>query len=225
MDQLPPMPGTQESKATGLKGLVEPQGVVGDHRPVRVGVIATAASPFLAPEAAAPSAPTTEASVPTEAPAAAAPEPTEASEPRKPPSLSTPSASRTPSSPRRTTLSFSAFSKTGLIDQLSSKYGDGFPKADAVFAVNHISENWKRTGSQVREGLPELQFVQLSGAYRPVGVQVRRWIHPLAGCIRSQPDRGLRMVPPMGAVARPFDSCRGHPCLSCPDDAGHAGVT
>src|SRR5205809_5490895 len=39
-------------------------------------------------------------------------------------------------------LSSQAFSYTGLISQLSSKYGEGFAKADAVFAVNHIQVNW-----------------------------------------------------------------------------------
>lgn len=41
-------------------------------------------------------------------------------------------------------LDYSAFSRVGLIDQLSSKYGDGFPKADAVFAVNHIKVDWNQ---------------------------------------------------------------------------------
>jgi hypothetical protein len=35
-----------------------------------------------------------------------------------------------------------AFSRTGLIQQLSSKYGEGFSKADATFAVNHIDVDW-----------------------------------------------------------------------------------
>jgi hypothetical protein len=39
-------------------------------------------------------------------------------------------------------LNYSGFSRTGLIQQLSSKYGDGFKKADAIFAVNHITVNW-----------------------------------------------------------------------------------
>lgn len=34
------------------------------------------------------------------------------------------------------------FSRKGLIDQLSAKTGDGFPKKDAVFAVNHIKVDW-----------------------------------------------------------------------------------
>lgn len=40
-------------------------------------------------------------------------------------------------------LAMSGFSKKGLIDQLSSDAGDGFPKADARFAVNHITVNWR----------------------------------------------------------------------------------
>jgi hypothetical protein len=39
-------------------------------------------------------------------------------------------------------LSMQAFSKAGLIDQLSSKSGEGFPKADAVWAVNHLNVSW-----------------------------------------------------------------------------------
>jgi hypothetical protein len=36
----------------------------------------------------------------------------------------------------------SGFSRAGLIDQLDSAYGDGFPKADATWAVDHLSVNW-----------------------------------------------------------------------------------
>ena len=39
-------------------------------------------------------------------------------------------------------LSFSSFSKAGLIGQLSSSAGEGFSKADATFAVNHIDVDW-----------------------------------------------------------------------------------
>jgi hypothetical protein len=41
-------------------------------------------------------------------------------------------------------LSSQAFSKKGLIEQLSSSAGEGFPRADAVFAVNHIQVNWNQ---------------------------------------------------------------------------------
>lgn len=39
-------------------------------------------------------------------------------------------------------LRMSGFSKQGLIDQLDSKYADGYSKAVATYAVNHISVNW-----------------------------------------------------------------------------------
>lgn len=41
-------------------------------------------------------------------------------------------------------LRYSHFSKQGLIDQLSSRYGEGFPKPVAIYAVNHISVNWNK---------------------------------------------------------------------------------
>lgn len=39
-------------------------------------------------------------------------------------------------------LSLTGFSRLGLIGQLSSKAGDGYSKADATFAVDHITVNW-----------------------------------------------------------------------------------
>ena len=41
-------------------------------------------------------------------------------------------------------LKMTAFSKAGLIDQLSSKYGSGYSKADAVWAVNHLNVSWNK---------------------------------------------------------------------------------
>jgi Host cell surface-exposed lipoprotein len=39
-------------------------------------------------------------------------------------------------------LNTTHFSRMGLIGQLSSKYGGQFPKADAIFAVNHLHVDW-----------------------------------------------------------------------------------
>jgi hypothetical protein len=39
-------------------------------------------------------------------------------------------------------LAFQAFSRLGLIDQLSSQYGDGYSKADATWAADHVHANW-----------------------------------------------------------------------------------
>ena len=40
-------------------------------------------------------------------------------------------------------LNTQAFSRTGLIGQLSSSYGDGFAKPVATFAVDYLHVNWK----------------------------------------------------------------------------------
>lgn len=39
-------------------------------------------------------------------------------------------------------LEMSGFSKAGLIEQLSSEYGDGYSKEDAAFAVAHLKVDW-----------------------------------------------------------------------------------
>uniref|UniRef100_UPI004047AE26 Ltp family lipoprotein n=2 Tax=Yoonia sp. TaxID=2212373 RepID=UPI004047AE26 len=40
-------------------------------------------------------------------------------------------------------LSFTGFSRAGLIDQLSSSYGDGYDVADATAAVDSLAIDWK----------------------------------------------------------------------------------
>lgn len=39
-------------------------------------------------------------------------------------------------------LAMSAFSRSGLIQQLSSRYGEGYSRADAVYAVDHVAVDW-----------------------------------------------------------------------------------
>jgi hypothetical protein len=41
-------------------------------------------------------------------------------------------------------LDMGGFSKAGLIGQLSASAGDGFSKADATFAVNHVHADWNK---------------------------------------------------------------------------------
>ncbi len=41
-------------------------------------------------------------------------------------------------------LDMGGFSRAGLIDQLTSDYGEGFKKKDAEFAVEYLDPNWKR---------------------------------------------------------------------------------
>ncbi len=70
-------------------------------------------------------------------------------------------------------LDFGGFSKKGPIEQLSSKFGDGFSQEDAIFAVNHVDVEWNKeavesaksyleTSSFSRQGLIG-QFSSLHG--------------------------------------------------------------
>ncbi len=55
-------------------------------------------------------------------------------------------------------LEFTGFSKKGLIRQLSSSAGDGYSKADATYAVNHIKVDWNeqaaKSAKQYQDMLP-----------------------------------------------------------------------
>ena len=59
-------------------------------------------------------------------------------------------------------LRYSAFSRAGLIDQLSSRYGSGFRRADAVYAVNHIKVSWY--AQAVRSAKSYLRYMHFSRA-------------------------------------------------------------
>lgn len=52
-------------------------------------------------------------------------------------------------------VDFGPFSKKGLIDQLSSNYGDGYPKPVAKFAVKHIDVNWEAEAVEAAENYLE----------------------------------------------------------------------
>ena len=60
-------------------------------------------------------------------------------------------------------LDTSAFSEAGLISELSSKWGEGFPKADAVFAVKHIDVNWNEQAAQSAKDYLKLSSFSCSG--------------------------------------------------------------
>ena len=61
-------------------------------------------------------------------------------------------------------LSFSSFSRKGLIDQLSSEYGSQFPVEDAEFAVSYLEEHdlvdWNEQA--VKEAQHYLEFSSFS---------------------------------------------------------------
>jgi hypothetical protein len=59
-------------------------------------------------------------------------------------------------------LSTQSFSRLGLIQQLSSSYGSGFPKGDAIYAVDHIKVNWNEQAVKTaRDYLSEQHFSRL----------------------------------------------------------------
>lgn len=61
-------------------------------------------------------------------------------------------------------LEFMAFSRQGLIDQLTSEYGEGFDQADAEFAVKYLEDNglvdWKEQAVKSAESY--LEFTSFS---------------------------------------------------------------
>lgn len=57
-------------------------------------------------------------------------------------------------------LNYSAFSRQGLIDQLSSEYGSGYDVEDATWAVNQLDVDWKQQA--VRSGKDYLDYSSFS---------------------------------------------------------------
>ncbi len=55
-------------------------------------------------------------------------------------------------------LRMAGFSRNGLIDQLSSSYGDGYSVADATAAVDSLSVNWKEQAVRSAQ-----QYLKMSG--------------------------------------------------------------
>lgn len=60
-------------------------------------------------------------------------------------------------------LQFQAFSKWGLIRQLHSKYGDGYSKRVARFAVNHLNVDWNAQALRSAKSYLKMQPFSRSG--------------------------------------------------------------
>lgn len=60
-------------------------------------------------------------------------------------------------------LEYQAFSKRGLIQQLSSKYGEGYAKADAIWAVDQLTVNWNEQAYKSGKNYLEFQPFSRSG--------------------------------------------------------------
>jgi hypothetical protein len=60
-------------------------------------------------------------------------------------------------------LDMTGFSRTGLIEQLSSSSGEGFPKADAVFAVDYLHVNWNEQAVKAGQSYLDMSGFSRSG--------------------------------------------------------------
>ena len=56
-----------------------------------------------------------------------------------------------------------AFSRAGLIQQLSSAYGEGFSKADATYAVDHITVDWNEQAAKSARAYLQVQHFSRAG--------------------------------------------------------------
>jgi len=63
-------------------------------------------------------------------------------------------------------LEFTAFSRKGLIRQLSSGAGDAFSVADATFAVDHIKVNWNEQAAKAAKSYLEMTSFSRQGLIR-----------------------------------------------------------
>jgi hypothetical protein len=60
-------------------------------------------------------------------------------------------------------LDFMAFSRKGLIHQLSSEYGSDFSVKDATFAVDHIEVNWNEQAAKAAKDYLDTMHFSRSG--------------------------------------------------------------
>jgi hypothetical protein len=60
-------------------------------------------------------------------------------------------------------IDLGGFSKQGLIEQLSSSAGDGFSKADATYAANHVGADWKQEAVESAQSYLDMSGFSRSG--------------------------------------------------------------
>jgi hypothetical protein len=117
-------------------------------------VVKTTAAPK--PAATKPAAPaTTEAPAPTTEP--------ETTEPEVP---SMTNSQEQAVGSAESYLSFTAFSRKGLIRQLSSSAGEGFSVADATYAVDHIKVNWNEQAAKSAQSYLKMTHFSRKGLIR-----------------------------------------------------------
>jgi hypothetical protein len=60
-------------------------------------------------------------------------------------------------------LSFTAFSRQGLIEQLSSDAGDGYSVKDATFAADHVDANWNEQAAKAAKNYLDMTSFSRKG--------------------------------------------------------------
>jgi hypothetical protein len=109
---------------------------------------------------------------PASAPAAAANPPAPPPPAANPPAPPPPPAAKAPSETvsqknaresAESYLDYQAFSRQGLIRQLSSSAGEGFSRADAIYAVNHIDVDWNEQAAKAAKQYLETQSFSRAG--------------------------------------------------------------
>jgi hypothetical protein len=104
--------------------------------------------------------------------AAAAPVPAEPETPAKPAEPEKPAMTTAQSSAVRSAesyLSFSAFSRVGLTEQLTSEYGEGFMPEDAEFAIAYLEStgavDWNQEAAESAKSYLDFQGFSRDGLY------------------------------------------------------------
>ena len=76
------------------------------------------------------------------------------------------------------------FSKAGLIQQLSSSAGDGYSRADATFAANHVDADWNAEAVEAAKNYLDISSFSKQGLIEQVVVFSGRQVHPGTGDLR-----------------------------------------
>ena len=86
-------------------------------------------------------------------------------------------------------LDLTAFSRLGLIGQLSSQYGDGYSIGDATWAVDQLNVDWNEQAVKAGKNYLDSDVLLPAGTHRPVVERLRRPVHPGTGDLCGQQDR------------------------------------
>ena len=106
----------------------------------------------------------------------------------------------------------SGFSKEGIVEQLTSR-GDGFSKADAIFAANHVDVNWNAEAAESAEGYLDTTSFSKDGLIEQLTSSLAG-LHSGAGAVRSEPGLLIRLIdgsgPPRAVPLPPVDRLGKH---------------